>query len=104
MAQEFNKKFKGTEDRLRVSVTRSNLAIYAQIINDETGKTIVAVSSKEIKENKKPVEKALLSGKLLAKKAKEKKIEKIVFDRNGYQYHGRVKALAEGMREGGLSF
>jgi large subunit ribosomal protein L18 len=104
MAQEFNKKFTGTEARPRVSVFRSNAAICAQIINDGTGKTLVSASSKEIKESGKPVEKASLCGKLLAKKAKEKKIEAIVFDRNGYRYHGRVKALAEGMREGGLKF
>ncbi|MFA4996443.1 MAG: 50S ribosomal protein L18 [Patescibacteria group bacterium] len=104
MAQEFNKKFIGTEARPRVSVFRSNAAIYAQAIDDATGKTIVFASSKEIKENDKPVQKALLCGKLLAQKAKDKKIEKIIFDRNGYRYHGRVKSLAEGMREGGLVF
>lgn len=104
MAQEYNKKFIGTEIRPRVSVFRSNTAIFAQIINDKIGKTLIAVSSKDIKEKGKPTELALLCGKLLAKKAKEVKIEKVIFDRNGYQYHGRVKKLAEGMREGGLVF
>jgi len=104
MAQEYNKKFIGTDVRPRVSVFRSNTAIYAQAIDDMNGKTIVSVSSKEIKEAKKPVELAMLCGKLLAKKAKDKKIEKVIFDRNGYRYHGRIKALAEGMRDGGLVF
>lgn len=104
MAQEFNKKFIGTEIRPRVSVFRSNTEIYAQVINDGISKTLVSASSKEIKESGKPVDLALLCGKLLAKKAKAKKINEIVFDRNGYRYHGRVKALAEGMREGGLTF
>ena len=108
MAQEFNKKFIGTVDRPRVSVFKSNAAIYAQVIDDINGKTFVSASTKEINPPaggaKKPVETAFLCGKLLAEKAKEKKVLKVVFDRNGYQYHGNVKALAEGMREGGLEF
>jgi large subunit ribosomal protein L18 len=108
MAQEYNKKFIGTDVRPRISVFRSNTAIYAQAIDDMNGKTIVSVSSKEINSPvggaKKPVELAMLCGKLLAKKAKDKKIEKVIFDRNGYRYHGRIKALAEGMRDGGLVF
>lgn len=108
MAQEYNKKFIGTSTRPRVSVFKSNTAIYTQAIDDVSGKTIVSVSSKEINPpaggTKKPVEIAQLCGKLLAKKAKEKKLQRIIFDRNGYQYHGRVKALAEGIREGGLEF
>lgn len=102
MAQEFNHKFIGTENRPRVSIFRSNSEIYAQAINDEAGKTLVSASTKEITEDKKPAEKAMLCGKLLAKKAKEAKISQVIFDRNGYRYHGRVKALAEGMREGGI--
>jgi large subunit ribosomal protein L18 len=104
MAQEFNKKYIGTEAQPRVSVFRSNKAIYAQVIDDKSGTTIVAASSLEVSEKKKPVEIAMLCGKILAKKALDKKVSRIIFDRNGYQYHGRVKALAEGMREGGLVF
>lgn len=104
MAQEYNKKFIGTEARPRVSVFRSNARIYAQAIDDANGKTLVSVSSDEIKESKKPTELAALAGKLLAQKAKDAKITKVIFDRNRFRYHGRVKAFADGMREGGLQF
>lgn len=92
----------------RLSVYRSNKGIYAQIIDDGTGKTLVSVSEKEIKkEGEKKltrIEKAGMAGKLLAEKALKKKIKKVVFDRGSYRYHGRVKALAEGSRAGGLIF
>lgn len=99
------KKIFGTSDRPRVSVFRSNKYIYGQIIDDTTGKTVVSISAKDIKDlhdKKTKVEAALEIGKILAKKAKEKKIESVVFDRSGYRYHGRVKNIAEGMREGGM--
>jgi large subunit ribosomal protein L18 len=110
------KKIFGYPERPRVSVFRSNKHIYAQIINDVEGHTLVALSSlspevrtkvEELKskgEIKGKVEVARLVGRMLAEKAKAKGITKVVFDRNGYKYHGRVKALAEGLREGGLEF
>lgn len=88
---------------VRVSVFRSLYNIYAQIINDQEGKTLVSCSTielKELKGNKKA--KAFEVGKELAKKALEKGINKAIFDRGSYLYHGRVKSLAEGLREGGL--
>ncbi len=94
----------GTAKRPRLSVYRANRHIYAQLIDDEAGKTLAAVSSSEIKSKGKKVSLAMETGKLLAKKAGEKKIASAVFDRGGFAYHGRVKALAEGAREGGLKF
>lgn len=99
----------GTAERPRLCVFRSVKHIYAQLIDDEKGKTLVAASDLELEKSKTrtkktKVEKAKEIGKLIAKKAKEKKIEKVVFDRGGYAYHGRVKALAEGAREEGLKF
>ncbi len=104
----------GTKERPRLCLFRSTKHIYAQLINDEKGKTIVAASDLELKKSPrksrqvgiqgKKVNIAKEVGKLIAKKALDKKIEKVVFDRGGYQYHGRVKALAEGAREGGLKF
>jgi len=87
----------------RFCVTRTNTHIYAQLIDDEKGHTMVTAGDKDIKKGKK-TEIAIEVGKLLAEKAKEKKIEKVVFDRGGYRYHGRIKAVAEGAREGGLKF
>jgi large subunit ribosomal protein L18 len=101
------KTIKGTEQRPRLSVFRSNKEIYAQIINDVTGTTLVSASSMlETIENQKitKIEKAKLVGKELATKAKEAGITSVVFDRNGYLYHGRVKSLAESSREEGLIF
>lgn len=94
----------GTATMPRLSVFRSNKYIYAQVIDDIKGKTLVDVSaeSKEIHKAKTKVAAAIEVGKLLAKKALEKKIKEVVFDRNGYQYHGRVKGVADGAREGGL--
>lgn len=94
--------------RPRLSVFRSHTAIYAQVIDDLKGKTLISFSSKKI--SKKDIEKkdrkevAYMVGEEIAKLAKAKKIKEIVFDRSGYKYHGRVKALAEGARKGGLSF
>ncbi len=96
----------GTADRPRLSVFRSNAEMYVQLINDERGYTLVSAHSREIKktkgDDKKKISFAL--GKLLAEKALKAKIKEIVFDRGGYKYHGRVKALADGAREGGLKF
>ncbi|MBN4071083.1 50S ribosomal protein L18 [Crocinitomix catalasitica] len=95
----------GTIAQPRLSVFRSNRQIYAQIINDTNGQTIASSSSynnKGAKGNKTEI--AAIIGKELAAKAVKKGVEAVVFDRNGYQYHGRVKALAEGAREGGLKF
>jgi len=96
----------GTKERPRLCVFRSLKHIYAQIVDDTEGKTLVSASDFEIKDKKglKKVEIAKEVGKLIAKKALEKKINKVAFDRSGYKYHGRVKALAEGAREGGLTF
>ncbi len=98
------KKIKGTTLRPRLSVFRSHRVIYAQVIDDEKGKTLVAANEKEMKAKGTKIEKAALVGEALAKKALVKKIKTVVFDRGHYQYHGRVKALAEGARKGGLKF
>ena len=96
-------KVRGNSDRPRVSVKRSNRHIYAQIIDDEAMKTIVSFSDLKIENKKaKPIEIAEKVGNELGKLAKKKKISKVVFDRSGYKYHGRVKALAEGLRRSGL--
>ena len=98
-------KIRGTEKRPRLSVFRSNRFIYAQLINDEMGKTIVGVSEKHLKEKTAgKSERAKAVGVLLAKKAIEKKIKKVVFDRGSYSYHGRISEIARGAREGGLEF
>lgn len=104
------KKISGTAERPRLTVYRSLSYIYAQLIDDTTNKTLVSASSlsKEIAEEVKNTKgKAVQSkkvGSLLGKKALEQKISDVVFDRNGYKYHGRIKALAEGAREAGLKF
>lgn len=94
----------GTANAPRLSVYRSSKHIYAQLIDDETSLTLANASDvkMDLKVNKEA--RAIEVGKDLAKKAKAKKIEKAVFDRSGYRYHGRVKALADGAREGGLKF
>lgn len=96
----------GTTAQPRLSVYRSNKEIYAQVINDETGATLVAASSiqKDIKAKGTKIEVASMVGKAIAEKAKKAGLENVAFDRNGYLYHGRVKALAEAAREGGLKF
>ncbi len=101
------KKVNGTSSTPRLTVFRSNADIYAQLIDDATGTTIAGASSrqKDIAAQKAPkVDKSKMVGESIAKKAVELGIEKVVFDRSGYIYHGRVKAVAEGAREGGLKF
>jgi len=98
---------KGTSETPRFTVFRSNKQIYAQIIDDLSGKTLVQASSmvKGVSEQKqKKIDQAKLVGKLIAERALEAGINNVVFDRNGYLYHGRVKSLAEAAREGGLKF
>lgn len=98
----------GTDQRPRLSVFRSNSQIYAQIIDDVTGKTLAATSSVNLKSSatggSKKVDQAALVGKEIAAKATAAGIKAVVFDRGGYKYHGRVKALAEAARAGGLQF
>ncbi len=99
------KRINGTPDRPRLSVFRSNKGIYAQIIDDLSGNTLVASSSVEVgQKGKLNVEVSKTVGKKIAEKAKSSGIQAIVFDRNGYLYHGNIKALADGAREGGLEF
>lgn len=101
------KSINGTTERPRLTVFRSNKQIYAQLIDDLEGKTLVAASSmeKSVAEKKgNKVEQAGLVGQLVAEKAKKAGIETIVFDRNGYLYHGRIKSLADAARKGGLKF
>jgi large subunit ribosomal protein L18 len=105
--KRIRKKISGTNENPRLSVFRSNKQFYAQVIDDLTGKTLMAVGSldKSITEKKvSKIEQAQLVGKLAAEKAKDAGINNVVFDRNGYLYHGRVKAFADAAREGGLKF
>jgi len=98
-------KITGSSERPRLSVFRSNNNIYGQLIDDLNGRTLAAASSLDsgiATDDKTPTEVGKLVGKQLAEKAKEAGIDAAIFDRNGYRYHGRVKALAEGAREGGL--
>ncbi len=92
----------GTALRPRLSIFRSAAHIYAQLVDDETGK--ILVSANDMKMKGKKIEHAMEVGKLIAKEAMAKKIEAVVFDRGGFVYHGRVKAVADGAREGGLKF
>jgi len=108
-AKRVRKKIFGTSERPRLSVHRSLKNVFVQVIDDVKGKTLVGISSAGpevrdlgIKGAKVDISKAV--GKIVAEKAKEKGISKVVFDRSGYLYHGRVKAIAEGAREGGLDF
>jgi large subunit ribosomal protein L18 len=94
----------GGEDRPRLSVFKANRHIYAQLIDDNAGKTLASASSLEIKSKGKKSEIAKEVGKLVATKATAKNIKTVKFDRGGFAYHGRIKALAEGAREGGLEF
>jgi large subunit ribosomal protein L18 len=107
--QRIRKSISGTKQRPRLTVFRSNKAIYAQLIDDLSGNTLLAMSSMSknvaddsTKVNK--IEQAKIVGEALAKKALESGIASVVFDRNGYLYHGRVKALADAARKGGLKF
>jgi len=99
-------KIHGTEERPRLCVFKSNKHIYAQVINDEKGFTLVSASDLEIKDSKKDkkINLAQKVGELIVKKAKDKKIEVVVFDRGGFKYHGRVKTLADEARKQGLQF
>ncbi|MEJ6694693.1 MAG: 50S ribosomal protein L18 [Chitinophagales bacterium] len=98
-------KVSGTAQRPRLSVFRSNKAIYAQLIDDATGNTLVSASSKDTSVGGgTKVDQSKKVGVMLAEKAKAAKIEAIVFDRNGFRFHGRIAALAEGARENGLKF
>ncbi|TKG91023.1 50S ribosomal protein L18 [Puteibacter caeruleilacunae] len=97
----------GTAERPRLSIFRSNKQIYAQLIDDNAGKTLMAVSSLEksiVEQSGTKSEKAALVGKAIAEKAISAGVTCVVFDRNGYLYHGRVKQVAEAAREGGLKF
>ncbi len=106
--KRIRKHITGTSEKPRLSVFRSNTQVYVQLIDDLKGHTLVSISSKvkEIAENKgiNKTEQAKLVGKLVAEKSLNQGITQVVFDRNGYLYHGRVKALAEAAREGGLKF
>jgi large subunit ribosomal protein L18 len=107
--RRIRKKIAGSGERPRLSVFRSQGHIYAQVIDDEAGRTLCAASSldKDLREKAKRganVASAKAVGQLIAARAREKGIESVVFDRGGFQYHGRVKALADAAREGGLKF
>ncbi len=97
-------KIRAGNDRLRLSVYRSNKYIFAQLIDDIKNETIIGVSEKSLKSGGTKSDSAKALGLLLANKLKTKKITKIVFDRGSYAYHGRVKNIAEGLREGGIEF
>jgi large subunit ribosomal protein L18 len=99
------RKVTGTAARPRLAVYRSNRAIYAQLIDDDAGRTLAAASSREAETaGKPPTDAAAAVGRALAERAKVAGVASVVFDRGGYLYHGRVKALADGAREGGLEF
>lgn len=104
------KKISGTPERPRLSVFRSNTQVYLQLIDDVNGKTLLSASSltkelaDKVAEAKTRVDKSAVVGEYFGQKAVENNIKEVVFDRNGYRYHGRVKAVAEGARKGGLVF
>jgi large subunit ribosomal protein L18 len=98
------KKISGTTDRPRLSIFKSNTGVYAQLIDDLKGVTIASASTVELGKKSVNIENSKSVGQKIAEKAKAAGIEYIVFDRNGYLYHGNVKAFAEGAREGGLKF
>ena len=102
--QRIRTKVFGTAERPRLTVFRSNSQIYAQVIDDTKGATLASASSLAIKEKGTKTEKASIVGKAIAEAAKKAGVETVVFDRNGYLYHGRVKQLADAAREGGLKF
>jgi large subunit ribosomal protein L18 len=98
-------KVHGSAERPRISVFRSNRGLFAQLIDDESGRTIASAGWTELElRSLKPMDQSRRIGELLAERGKAAGVERAVFDRGGYQYHGRVKALAEGAREGGLAF
>lgn len=100
--QKIRAKIFGTKDCPRLNVFKSNTGLRLQIIDDLAGKTLVSAESREIKKKSEKADFEL--GRLIAEKAKAKKISQVVFDRGGYKYHGRIKAMADGAREGGLKF
>jgi len=103
--RRIRKVISGTQEIPRLSVFRSNKDIYAQVINDNEGKTLASASSLKLDgKGKNKTDQAFEVGKALAETAKQNGIEKVVFDRGGYLYHGRVKSLADGARKGGLKF
>jgi len=103
--QRVRARINGTAERPRVSVWRGNRSMIVQVIDDTSHKTLLMVSSDQVKDEKgSKVDKATKIGELAAKQAKEKGLSKVVFDRGGFQYHGRVKAVAEAMRKEGLVF
>ncbi len=104
--RRIRKKISGTAQRPRLAVHFSNQNVYAQVIDDETGKTLAAVSTteKNVESSGSNCDTAAKVGKLVAERAKEAKIDTVVFDRGGYRFHGKVKALAEAAREAGLKF
>ena len=102
--QGIRRRVSGTADKPRLSVFKSNKGIYAQVIDDEKGHTLAAASSKEIKDSGLNIETAKEVGKKIAEKASSSGVNPVVLDRGCYIYHGRIKALAEGAREGGLNF
>lgn len=97
-------KIAGSAGKPRLSVFRSNKHLYVQLIDDEQGRVLAAASDRELTSKKKGVELAKEMGRLIAQEIKERKIEKIVFDRTGYKYHGQIKALAQEMRAQGIPF
>ena len=101
--RSIRKKISGTSVKPRLTVFRSNKAIYVQLIDDLASNTLASADSKKTKKGTK-IDQSKEVGVLIAKKAKDLGIEEIVFDRNGYKYHGRIKALAEGVRENGIKF
>lgn len=104
--RRIHKKLRGDADRPRLAVFRSNKEIYAQLVDDDRAHTLAAASSRDKDVESKGTKKEVAGkvGQAIAQKAKEAGIEKIAFDRSGYRYHGRVKSLADGAREGGLKF
>jgi len=102
--KRIRKSIQGTALKPRLCVFRSNKSMYCQLIDDQAGQTIISISSTGIKASGTKTEQANALGKALAEKAKASSVEAVVFDRSGYLFHGRVKALADGAREGGLKF
>ncbi|MCE2961609.1 MAG: 50S ribosomal protein L18 [Chitinophagales bacterium] len=102
--KKIRSKISGTSEMPRMTVYRSNKQIYVQLIDDINGSTLASASSKEVKDNGTKSDVSVLVGKAIAEKASSKGIANVVFDRGGFLYHGRVKALAEAAREAGLKF
>ena len=102
--KRIRKSITGTQEKPRLSVFRSSKHIQIQLINDESNSTILGMSTVSLKETSTKSDKAKALGKKFAEALKDKKVESIVFDRGGYKYHGRVKAVADGLRENGIKF